>query len=484
MGIFGSNSSPAGASGGGKAGSGIDITAMFRLLNMVSGTAQNTSDIGEGIACALEEVCAYTGWPIGHAYLRHESEEEGKEITAQSGKIWFLSPDINQADVSDFVEMSENTTFVPGQGMVGKVLAEQNPVTIEDVTVLQGFVRAEGAKRNNVQGCFSFPVIYKEKAEIILEFFSREKAVLDETTLEILKFVGNQLNAVLTARDHKAHIAKLAEDFESGVGQVVSMTEDSIFTLNESAQQLSESINDSKSNAQDGVDCSEETGRIVNEIAEGVSSVSGSISQITDQVQASNRLALSCRDKMEHADERSAILSDAADRVTTAISYITDFANKTNLLALNATIEAARAGEAGKGFAVVANEVKDLAAQTGKSASEIEEVVAEMVEATEQINTALREANDSVKEICDSSEQISGAMSEQRSVSETISGNMQRATASSSDVSQRLSMVTTSFDESSQASAYVALEADTISQMSNTLKESVDEFLERIREAS
>lgn len=54
---------------------------------------------------------------------------------------------------------------------------------------------------------------------------------------------------------------------------------------------------------------------------------------------------------------------------------ISAIAKQTNMLALNAMIEAKRAGKYGGGFAVVAQEVKELAGNTGKSASEIDKLV-------------------------------------------------------------------------------------------------------------
>lgn len=68
------------------------------------------------------------------------------------------------------------------------------------------------------------------------------------------------------------------------------------------------------------------------------------------------------------ADSSSLVgeLHQGAQRMTEFIRVIRELADQTHLLALNAGIEAARAGEEGKGFAVVAEEIRRLAAQSGK----------------------------------------------------------------------------------------------------------------------
>lgn len=455
-----------------------DMTALFQLLNRVSVSAQHSHDVSEIVDLALREVCLYTGWPVGHAY---SCDDDVGQLTARSAKIWYLDKAIDRSSIKDFVDLSESTAFVPGKGLVGKVLQDARPITLPDVTILPEFLRAEGARQNNIRGCFAFPVVYRDKVALVLEFFSRDAAALDENTLEILKFVGNQINLVLSAAAHHRQMDQLAEEFEQGVKRVVTQTEGSIRNLNDSAARMMAAIAESREQAREGAACSADTGQIVTGIAGGVEQISASIGDISDQVNQANMLARGCQEMMDAADSRSLALGEAADQVSTAVSYIAEFANKTNLLALNATIEAARAGEAGKGFAVVAGEVKELAAQTGRSAAEIETAVASMIGATDMIANALKQANQSVGNICQSSDAIAETMTEQRSVTRLMADDMQTASRSSQKVCDRLDAVSEGFRDSSEASERVAKEADVIASMSSELTTSVDDFLGRIR---
>lgn len=70
-------------------------------------------------------------------------------------------------------------------------------------------------------------------------------------------------------------------------------------------------------------------------------------------------------------------LLQSGSSINQMVSTINAIADQTNLLALNAAIEAARAGDAGRGFSVVADEVRNLAAKAGTSASEINSVVSQ-----------------------------------------------------------------------------------------------------------
>lgn len=86
-------------------------------------------------------------------------------------------------------------------------------------------------------------------------------------------------------------------------------------------------------------------------------------------------------------------LLQSGSSINQMVSTINAIADQTNLLALNAAIEAARAGDAGRGFSVVADEVRNLAAKAGSSASEINSVVSRNQTLLQDLATTLKSLN-------------------------------------------------------------------------------------------
>ena len=78
--------------------------------------------------------------------------------------------------------------------------------------------------------------------------------------------------------------------------------------------------------------------------------------------------------------------SKNVDKINGLTNEILNISSQTNLLALNASIEAARAGEAGRGFAVVAGEIGKLAADSAMTANNIQTISVTVTQAVEELS--------------------------------------------------------------------------------------------------
>lgn len=138
----------------------------------------------------LDEVCAYTGWPVGHVY---RLEEEGSDTLAPL-KIWHLD---NPQRFATFRRVTEEIRFAPGVGLPGRVLSSGDPTWIVDVTKDPNFPRARLAEDIGVKAGFAFPVLVGRSVAAVMEFFSTEAIEPDQHILEIMAQVGTQLGRVL-----------------------------------------------------------------------------------------------------------------------------------------------------------------------------------------------------------------------------------------------------------------------------------------------
>lgn len=165
-------------------------TAVVQLMQDIAVAANQAHSIDEAFQGALARICAYTGWPIGHAYVRAADGSDRLDSTA----IWHLDdPD----RLRRFVEATEAMPMPRGVGLPGRVLSSRRPAWIVDVTADANFPRAEAARACGLGGAFAFPVLVGTEIVAVLEFFIRGKSQPDEAILDIVWHVGTQLGRVV-----------------------------------------------------------------------------------------------------------------------------------------------------------------------------------------------------------------------------------------------------------------------------------------------
>ena len=287
----------------------------------------------------------------------------------------------------------------------------------------------------------------------------------------------------IAAQQRKADMIKLADTFESAVGEIIETVSSASTELEASAGTLTKTAERAQELTTMVAAASEEASTNVQSVASATEEMASSVNEISRQVQESARMANEAVDQARKTNDRVGELSKAAARIGDVVELINTIAGQTNLLALNATIEAARAGEAGRGFAVVASEVKALAEQTAKATGEIGQQISGIQAATQESVHAIREISGTIEKLSEISSTIAAAVEEQGAATQEISRNVQQAAQGTQQVSSNITDVQRGASETGSASSQVLSAAQMLSGDSNRLKLEVGKFLNTVRAA-
>lgn len=274
-------------------------------------------------------------------------------------------------------------------------------------------------------------------------------------------------------------VSKAVQDIAEGASVQANKLTESSEMINNLGTEIASSIKESNVML-------DASGKVKNSTEEGINTITSLKNTYKENYEATQAL-------MKEVE----VLVNNSNQIGTITDTIKDITDQTNLLSLNAGIEAARAGEAGKGFAVVADQVKQLAEQSGESASQIYEVVSEMKKSVDSVLSKVKHADDlnkkteesvkvtygsfdmiekSVSKLQESINSVSGLLSSMESKKNAVINNISEIAALSEETAATTQQVSASSEEQSAGLQEVVSSAENLSGMSDSFDQIVNKF--------
>jgi PAS domain S-box-containing protein len=181
---------------------------LARLLHEVTGAAYQAATVEEALQIGLDQVCAFTGCPVGHVYFLGEGSPPHLVPTT----IWHLD---RPHDFANLQQLTAATPLAPGVGLPGRVLLDKKPIWIVDVTRDDNFPWGKGTSDLGVEGAFAFPVLTVGGVVAVLEFFTGQPREPDEALMQTLLDIGIQLGHVFERKRAEAALQEAKQVAET-----------------------------------------------------------------------------------------------------------------------------------------------------------------------------------------------------------------------------------------------------------------------------
>jgi len=159
-----------------------------RLIDRTEAVCANSDSFVQGLKRMLSMMCKTIDWPIGHVYMISED----RNLVVPSD-IWYLRyPD----QFKVFREVTERAEFEIGEDLPGRVAKDGKPAWVEKLASDNNFPRSKLAADLGVMSGFAFAIMARGEIVAILEFFTDTPMARDDSGLQLMRTVGEQISLV------------------------------------------------------------------------------------------------------------------------------------------------------------------------------------------------------------------------------------------------------------------------------------------------
>jgi PAS domain S-box-containing protein len=192
-------------------------SSLVQLLHSVTVAANRSSSIEHTAQTCLRLICAYTGWQVGHVYLRTKKSADH----LVSANIWCQEDDERFAAFYEVTSRPDSSaTGLPGSILTsGKPewivnLADEDPMSERIPSDRNMPDRTRVALQAGLHSGFGLPIALDGQIIGILEFYTLHTTQLDEELLNMMGHIGTQLGQVIRRQraEEELHRAKASAE--------------------------------------------------------------------------------------------------------------------------------------------------------------------------------------------------------------------------------------------------------------------------------
>jgi diguanylate cyclase (GGDEF)-like protein/PAS domain S-box-containing protein len=179
--------------------------ATVDLLLAIAREANHATVPAHGLRAAVEHVCRYAGWPVGHLLLVND----GKLVPTG---LWYCDDSVQYGV---FRAATEAMTFTAQTSLVGRVLETASPQWASDLPNHPVFSRRSAALYCGLQTAFVAPIIAGDEVVAAIEMYTPEAVdAVDELTRvvpEAVSLLGRVVERDRARQERERHVAELEQ---------------------------------------------------------------------------------------------------------------------------------------------------------------------------------------------------------------------------------------------------------------------------------